>query len=164
METPQIDSKNNSTSSGLTVPKKQKDNNIIESSKNLASNPSAQDLFRNNKSTNNDLSNSIQPINDFDKNNNLSALNKSSNSISFFKNQNKQPGIMERMKNFMKKLNPWRIEEEEFIDAHGFVSKRPKKKIPLRNKKNKENDDIQKVSGDGLNYATKQSGFGNLFL
>ena len=121
-------------------------------------------MFRNNKSTNNDLSNSIQPINDFDKNNNLSALNKSSNSISFFKNQNKQPGIMERMKNFMKKLNPWRIEEEEFIDAHGFVSKRPKKKIPLRNKKNKENDDIQKVSGDGLNYATKQSGFGNLFL
>ena len=72
-------------------------------------------------------------------------------------------GIMERMSDYFKNINwPWKIEEEEFIDAHGFKCKRPKHKIPLR-KKTKYDDDIGNA-GNGLTLASQNSGFGNAFL
>ena len=72
-------------------------------------------------------------------------------------------GVMERMVDYFKNINwPWTIEEEEFIDAHGFKCKRPKHPIPLR-KKAKYEDDIKNV-GDGMTLATHNSGFGNAFL
>ena len=72
-------------------------------------------------------------------------------------------GVMERMVDYFKNINwPWTIEEEEFIDAHGFKCKRPKHPIPLR-KKDKYEDDIKNV-GDGMTLATHNSGFGNAFL
>ena len=57
--------------------------------------------------------------------------------------------------------NPWKIEEEEFIDAHGFKCKRPKNKLPLRNKKNSYKNE---VGTESVAYATKHSGFANIFL
>ena len=69
------------------------------------------------------------------------------------------------MFNYIKNnLNPWKIEEEEVIDAHGFKCKRPKTKIPLRKKQDSYEDEVRKVGGNSLSYATKNSGFGNLFL
>ena len=72
------------------------------------------------------------------------------------------PGIFGRFANYIKSF--WEIEEEEYIDAHGFVSKRPKKKIPLRNKKDGDNNNIQAEGTNSLNYATQNSGFGRIFL
>jgi len=76
--------------------------------------------------------------------------------------QKPRPGIFGRFANYLKSF--WEIEEEEFIDAHGFVSKRPKKKIPLRNKEAKDMNNIQVEGASGLNYATQNSGFGRMFL
>ena len=76
--------------------------------------------------------------------------------------QKPRPGIFGRFANYLKSF--WEIEEEEFIDAHGFVSKRPKKKIPLRNKEAKDRNNIQVEGASGLNYATQHSGFGRMFL
>ena len=74
-----------------------------------------------------------------------------------------QKGIMERMSDYFKNINwPWKIEEEEFIDAHGFKCKRPKHKIPLRKKTNYD-DDISNA-GNGITLASQNSGFGNAFL
>ena len=73
-----------------------------------------------------------------------------------------QPGIFGRFANYLKSF--WEIEEEEYIDAHGFVSKRPKTKIPLRNKKEGDNNDIQAEGTNSLNYASQHSGFGRMFL
>ena len=70
--------------------------------------------------------------------------------------------IFGRFANYLKSF--WEIEEEEYIDAHGFVSKRPKKKIPLRNKGASDSSDIQTEGANGLNYATQHSGFGRMFL
>ena len=71
-------------------------------------------------------------------------------------------GIFSKFFNFIK--SPWTIEEEEFIDAHGFKAKRPKKKIPLRKKEDKINSDIQIVGGQSVVCASRHTGFGNLFL
>ena len=73
-----------------------------------------------------------------------------------------QEGIFSRFINYI--TSPWRIEEEEFIDAHGFKCKRPKEKIPLRKKSSKIEDDINKAGGESFSYATKNSGFGKIFL
>ena len=73
-----------------------------------------------------------------------------------------EPGIFGRFANYLKSF--WETEEEEYIDAHGFVSKRPKKKIPLRNKGASEPSDVQTEGANGLNYATQHSGFGRMFL
>ena len=59
---------------------------------------------------------------------------------------------------------PWKIEEEEYIDAHGFKAKRPKKKIPLRKKEDQYRDEINKAGSDGFSYASQNVGFGKLFL
>ena len=76
--------------------------------------------------------------------------------------QKPRPGIFGRFANYIKSF--WVIEEEEYIDAHGFVSKRPKKKIPLRNKGASDVNNVQTEGANGLNYATQHSGFGRLFL
>ena len=73
-----------------------------------------------------------------------------------------EPGIFGRFANYIKSF--WEIEEEEYIDAHGFVSKRPKKKLPLRNKKEGDNNNIQAEGTNSLNYATQHSGLGRMFL
>ena len=73
-----------------------------------------------------------------------------------------EPGIFGRFANYIKSF--WEIEEEEYIDAHGFVSKRPKEKLPLRNKKEGDNNNIQAEGTNGMNYAAQHSGFGRMFL
>ena len=78
------------------------------------------------------------------------------------KNKEPEPGIFGRFANYLKSF--WEIEEEEYIDAHGFVSKRPKTKIPLRNKKDKDNNKVQAEGANSLNYATQHSAFGRIFL
>ena len=84
-----------------------------------------------------------------DKNANHSQINKGDK-------KPEQEGIFSRFINYI--TSPWRIEEEEFIDAHGFKCKRPKEKIPLRKKSNKIEDDINKAGGESFSYATKNSG------
>ena len=74
-------------------------------------------------------------------------------------------GIFTKMFNYIKNnWNPWKIEEEEVIDAHGFKCKRPKTKIPLRKKKDTYEDEIQKAGGESMSYASQHSGFGHIFL
>ena len=73
-----------------------------------------------------------------------------------------EEGVFSRFFNFIK--SPWAIEEEEFIDAHGFKAKRPKKKIPLRKKEDKYNSDIQIEGGQKIVYATQHIGLGNIFI
>ena len=76
--------------------------------------------------------------------------------------KNENPGIFERFANYLKSF--WEVEEEEYIDAHGFVSKRPKEKLPLINKKEGDNNNIQAEGTNGMNYAAQHSGFGRMFL
>ena len=76
--------------------------------------------------------------------------------------EKEEPGMFERFSNYIKSF--WEIEEEEYIDAHGFVSKRPKKKMPLRNKKEGDENNIQAEGTNTINYATQHSGFGKMFL
>ena len=91
-------------------------------------------------------------------------INKSVNTNNSIEEQKKE-GIFSRMFNYIKNnLNPWKIEEEEVIDAHGFKCKRPKTKIPLRNKQDSYEDEVKKAGGNSLSCATQNSGFGNLFL
>ena len=80
-----------------------------------------------------------------------------------YTNQPKEEeGVFSRFFNYIK--SSWSIEEEEFIDAHGFKAKKPKKKLPLRKKEDKYNSAMQMVGGQSITYATQHSGFGNLFL
>ena len=101
----------------------------------------------------------------FNKSNNTNNAN--SNKLTTNENNSEQPqeeGIFSRMVNYIKSLNPWRIEEEEFYDAHGFKCKRPKTKIPLRKQKDSFENELQKVGGQSMAYAAQSSGFGNIFL
>ena len=95
--------------------------------------------------------------------NNIPTLGQSS--INTNQTQKEKEGVISRMFNYIKNnWNPWKIEEEEYIDAHGFKAKRPKTKIPLRKKDDNYNSDIQKTGGESVAYAAQHSGFGNLFL
>ena len=58
----------------------------------------------------------------------------------------------------------WIIEEEEYIDAHGFKAKRPKKKIPLRNTEKALKNQANFEGGDALSKASQYSPFGRMFL
>ena len=58
----------------------------------------------------------------------------------------------------------WIIEEEEYIDAHGFKAKRPKKKIPLRNTEKALKNEANFEGGDALSKASQYSPFGRMFL
>ena len=71
-------------------------------------------------------------------------------------------GFFRNMWNKMKSW--WVIEEEEYIDAHGFKAKRPKKKIPLRKQGTAIYKDSRLVGGEGLAYASLHSPFGKMFL
>ena len=115
--------------------------------------------------------------NDFDKNTTNQSLNSSQGTMNLSSGINqtgndqnnintnqkqKEPGVFSRFFNYIKSY--WTIEEEEYIDAHGFKAKRPKQKIPLRKTDDNYNSDIQKAGGESMAYATQHSGFGNLFL
>ena len=51
-----------------------------------------------------------------------------------------------------------------YIDAHGFKAKRPKHKIPLRNKQAALKSEANFKGGEGLAYASQHSPFGRVFL
>ena len=125
--------------------------NVIDISKNLSTTS-----FNNNYQQN--ISN-----NGFNQSNANSANNAFSSA-----NQGTQPkkeGFFSSIFSYMKEnWNPWKIEEVEFIDAHGFKCKRPKNKLPLRNKKNSYENEVQKAGTESVTYATQHSGFGNIFL
>ena len=111
--------------------------------------------------SNNNLNSSALPMN-LSEGTNQSVFNQ--NNINANQTQ-KEEGVFSRMFNYIKNnWNPWKIEEEEYIDAHGFKAKRPKTKIPLRKKGDDYNSDIQKAGGVSMAYATQHTGFGNLFL
>jgi hypothetical protein len=100
--------------------------------------------------------------------NNLSSASILSNNEQKSSQENsskEKDGIFTKMFNYIKNnWNPWKIEEEEVIDAHGFKCKRPKTKIPLRKKGDSYEEEIKKTGGESLSYATQYSGFGKLFL
>ena len=76
-------------------------------------------------------------------------------------NQNKK-GFFSNLWDKIK--SDWIIEEEDYIDAHGFPAKRPKKKIPLLNKKEALNRDANYEGGNAITYASQHSPFGRIFL
>ncbi len=86
------------------------------------------------------------------------VINKSETSP---QNQNKKgffSNLWDKIKSY------WIIEEEDYIDAHGFAAKRPKKKIPLLNKKDALKKEVNYQGGNGLAYASMHSPFGRVFL
>ena len=94
-------------------------------------------------------------------NNNIPSIKEENSST----DKKEEEGVFSRIFNYIKNnLNPWKIEEEEVIDAHGFKCKRPKTKIPLRKKKDSYEDEIQKAGGESMSYASQHSGFGHIFL
>ena len=107
--------------------------------------------------TSNDLSSSQNPM--INSNTSRTVIPNQQKSV---EPKKEQPGLFGRFANYLKSF--WEIEEEEYIDAHGFVSKRPKTKIPLRNKKDKDNNKVQAEGANSLNYATQHSAFGRIFL
>jgi len=58
----------------------------------------------------------------------------------------------------------WVVEEEEYIDGHGFRHKRSKTKIPLRDKNLAEKQELRYKSGESLAYVTQHTPFGRMFL
>ena len=117
---------------------------------NIFSNPPVSECQQKCAPSKRDLSSSHLPMNS----NNISS-----------EETKKEEGVFTRMFNYIKNnLNPWKIEEEEVIDAHGFKCKRPKTKIPLRKKKDTYEDEIQKAGGESMSYASQHSGFGHIFL
>ena len=96
-------------------------------------------------------------------NNNIPSIKEENSSAD--KKEEEEEGVFSRIFSYIKNnLNPWKIEEEEVIDAHGFKCKRPKTKIPLRKKKDTYEDEIQKAGGESMSYASQHSGFGHIFL
>ena len=76
-------------------------------------------------------------------------------------NQNKKgffSNLWDKIKSY------WIIEEEDYIDAHGFPAKRPNKKIPLLNKKDALKKEVNYEGGNCLAYASMHSPFGRVFL
>ena len=76
-------------------------------------------------------------------------------------NQNKKgffSNLWDKIKSY------WIIEEEDYIDAHGFPAKRPKKKIPLLNKKDALKKEVNYEGGNCLACASMHSPFGRVFL
>ena len=104
-----------------------------------------------------DINMSHNPMNNA-SNINSARLNQQNPAIS----KKEEPGIFGRFANYLKSF--WETEEEEYIDAHGFVSKRPKHKIPLRNKKEGDENNVQAEGTNSMNYAAQHSGFGRMFL
>ena len=144
---------NNQSISGLNLIQETGRTNIKQTS-NVLSNPSS---YYEQQSINskNEVSSSTFPINDSVKYTNSSENPK----------EKEEEGIFTRMFNYISNnLNPWKIEEEECIDAHGFKCKRPKNKIPLRKKQDSYEDEIMKAGGTSIFYASQNSGLGKLFL
>ena len=113
-----------------------------------------------NHTSNNSFSNNISNSNSSTEYQNREISNSNLNGGA----SNDNTGILSKISNFFKNLNPWKIEEEECIDAHGFKCKRPKTKIPLRKKDQSYEEEIEKAGGESMTYATQHSGFGNMFI
>ena len=90
------------------------------------------------------------------------TLKLSPNNIQNNTSNTRQSGFFSNMWNKFKSW--WIIEEEEYIDAHGFKAKRPKHKIPLRNKEAALKSEANFKGGEGLAYASQHSPFGRVFL
>ena len=90
-----------------------------------------------------------------------STLNSSHNNNQNL-SSNQKSGFFSNMWNKFKSW--WIIEEEEYIDAHGFKAKRPKHKIPLRNKEAALKSEANFKGGESLAYASQHSPFGRMFL
>ena len=90
------------------------------------------------------------------------SLNLSPNNIQNNTSNTQKSGFFSNMWNKFKSW--WIIEEEEYIDAHGFKAKRPKHKIPLRNKQAALKSEANFKGGEGLAYASQHSPFGRVFL
>ena len=103
------------------------------------------------------INTSQNPLNNASKIN-TAGLNQQNPAVT----KKEEPGIFGRFANYLKSF--WETEEEEYIDAHGFVSKRPKQKIPLRNKKEGDENNVQAEGTNSMNYAAQHSGFGRMFL
>ena len=151
---------NNSSYSTITgnidLNSNQQGNQISNNSySNSNSNSNTSTEYQNREISNSSLNGSIVPMNNLSSNN----ITESRDS-----NDNANDGILSKISNFFKNLNPWKIEEEECIDAHGFKCKRPKTKIPLRKKDQNYEDEIEKAGGQSMTYATQHSGFGNMFI
>ena len=91
-----------------------------------------------------------------------STLNSSHNNIQNNASNAQKSGFFSNMWNKFKSW--WIIEEEEYIDAHGFKAKRPKHKIPLRNKEAALKSEANFKGGESLAYASQHSPFGRMFL
>ena len=90
-------------------------------------------------------------------------------SIQKILNKNEQTPQTTNNKGFFSNLwnkikSYWIIEEEDYIDAHGFLAKRPKQKIPLLNKNVALKREANYEGGNGLVYASMHSPFGRVFL
>ena len=90
------------------------------------------------------------------------SLNLSPNNIQNNTSNTQKSGFFSNMWNKFKSW--WIIEEEEYIDAHGFKAKRPKHKIPLRKKQAALKSEANFKGGEGLAYASQHSPFGRVFL
>ena len=137
--------------------KDSKSSGDIDFPKNLSNSNVSKDFFKN-IVTNTNLKYSTVPKN-FQRETNQTSF--SGNNINMNQPQEEE-GVFSSIFNFFKKA--WTIEEEEFIDAHGFKAKRPKQKMPLRKKEDKFDSALQMMGGQSMTYATQHSGFGNLFL
>ena len=74
----------------------------------------------------------------------------------------KKPWFFVKMWNKVKSY--WAVEEEEYIDGHGFRHKRPKKKIPLRDQNLALKTELRYKGGESLAYVTQHTPFGRMFL
>ena len=74
----------------------------------------------------------------------------------------KKPWFFVNMWNKVKSY--WAVEEEEYIDGHGFRHKRPKKKIPLRDQNLALKTELRYKGGESLAYVTQHTPFGRMFL
>ena len=93
---------------------------------------------------------------------------KHSNIIPNSTEQNKVPEKQKKPWFFVNLWNKikswWTVEEEEYIDGHGFKHKRTKRKIPLRDKNLALKQELRYKGGENLAYVTQHTPFGRMFL
>ena len=143
---------NNQTLNAFNLVQETDQTSCNTNTSNILSNPTS-DYNQKNIHSKSELNSSHFPLNNSVKSNNSSEEPK------------EEEGVFTRFFNYLKdNLNPWKIEEEECIDAHGFKCKRPKTKIPLREKHDSYGDEVMKAGGTSVSYASQNSGFGRLFL
>ena len=119
---------------------------------NVQASPMPQNIQNNNVMINRSQS---MPIQNNPQNTNLTQTKT-------FSNTNESPGFFSNL--FSKIKDYFVIEEEEYIDAHGFKAKRPKKKIPLRKEEEAMGSQAKLDGTAALSTASQYSPFGRMFL